>query len=325
MYNQPETDLTQQHLELNEPLISFIIPALNEEHYITKTLDSLYAATQLLKIEIIVVDNGSTDNTICFSKKLDARVYIDANATIAGLRNLGAKHARAPFLTFIDADIFLDEDWGTTFINISSFWPDDYLYITGSSCLVSKNPSFIERYWFSKLKTNNKNYINSGHLIIPQKAFIKLGGFNDQLHTAEDFDLCQRAKQDNIKLFKESNLKAFHQGYPKTILQFFERESWHGKQDVATMSQFFHSKTALISVTNLVIIFLSAISLSLSLNTLGISFLFLSLVLVFIITRIKFEKNNIHITVISIALTYVYLFARVSSVIYHKRRPSARS
>lgn len=124
---------------------------------------------------------------------------------------------------------------------------------------MSENSGFYERNWFSKFKNSNSNYINSGHLLVTRSAFDSLEGFDESLKTAEDYDLCQRAKKNGISVFNSSTLKAYHNGYPKTLIDFLVRESWHGQQDISSLSSFFHSKTALIAFANLIILALGVL------------------------------------------------------------------
>ncbi len=92
------------------PSVSVIIPAFNEAGYITETLDRLEAARQRFKavagaaVQVIVVDNASTDGTAEFARSAGARVVHEAEHNIARVRNAGAAAARHDILIFLDAD-----------------------------------------------------------------------------------------------------------------------------------------------------------------------------------------------------------------------------
>ena len=91
----------------NNRLVSIIIPAHNEERYIEKTLSHIKKQSYR-NIEIIVVDDGSIDNT---TKK--AKIYADKiiklkkRKGVSYARNAGAKVARGDLLVFLDADTML--------------------------------------------------------------------------------------------------------------------------------------------------------------------------------------------------------------------------
>ena len=90
------------------PVLSVVVPAYNVRAYIGECLDSLLAST-LRALEVIVVDDGSTDGTLDIARQYAARdrrvkVFTQTNSGQGIARNLGVGHARGHFLTFIDAD-----------------------------------------------------------------------------------------------------------------------------------------------------------------------------------------------------------------------------
>jgi glycosyltransferase involved in cell wall biosynthesis len=87
-------------------LISVIVPAFNEETYIGKTLSSLQlaAANCGCTVELIVVDNASTDRTSGLARSFGALVVSEARHNIGRVRNAGARIARGEVLVFVDAD-----------------------------------------------------------------------------------------------------------------------------------------------------------------------------------------------------------------------------
>ena len=95
--------------------ISVIIPVFNAEGFLKKTIESVVNQT-LKDIEIICVDDGSTDNSLDVLNELKGsydslRVYSQENQGPAVARNLGLKNATGEFLSFLDADdIFVDEN-----------------------------------------------------------------------------------------------------------------------------------------------------------------------------------------------------------------------
>jgi glycosyltransferase involved in cell wall biosynthesis len=88
------------------PGVSVVIPAHNYAHYLPFALDSVLAQTRG-SLEVIVVDDGSTDATReVVARYTDPRVrYVwQANAGLAASRNTGIREARFPFVAFLDAD-----------------------------------------------------------------------------------------------------------------------------------------------------------------------------------------------------------------------------
>jgi glycosyltransferase involved in cell wall biosynthesis len=87
-------------------MLSFIIPAYNEETELSSTLKAIRAATfgVAQPFEIIVVDDGSTDATPEIAEQAGARVVSIHRRQIAAVRNAGARAARGDYLFFVDAD-----------------------------------------------------------------------------------------------------------------------------------------------------------------------------------------------------------------------------
>lgn len=102
---RPGTDLDPAG---KRPLLSVVIPVYNVQDYLAECLDSALSQT-LRNLEVIVVDDGSTDESpqiIADYARRDSRVhaYRQENAGQGPARNLGVTHARGTFLTFLDAD-----------------------------------------------------------------------------------------------------------------------------------------------------------------------------------------------------------------------------
>jgi glycosyltransferase involved in cell wall biosynthesis len=100
---------------MKNPELSIIIPALNEEENIENFLKDLQE-NSYTKYEVIVSDNGSTDDTESIVKRLgrkDARIKL-VNSPIKGIgrtRNVGAKAAKGEYLLFVDADTRVSKDF----------------------------------------------------------------------------------------------------------------------------------------------------------------------------------------------------------------------
>lgn len=100
---------------MNFPRITIVIPVYNTpEKYLTACLHS--ALNQTLKeIEIVAIDDGSTDNSGRICDKVAAnddrlRVIHTENAGVSNARNVGIDNARAPYIIFMDADDYLEKD-----------------------------------------------------------------------------------------------------------------------------------------------------------------------------------------------------------------------
>ncbi len=91
-------------------MISFVLPAHNEERLLPRTLEALHAAADACgePFEILVVDDASTDRTAAIAGAHRARVIRVTHRQISATRNSGARQARGRFLVFVDADTRVD-------------------------------------------------------------------------------------------------------------------------------------------------------------------------------------------------------------------------
>ena len=92
-------------------MISFIVPAYNEEKLLGGTLRALKSAAKALNeaYELIVVDDASEDHTAVVARNAVARVVSVSHRQIAATRNSGAREAKGDMFIFVDADTLANE------------------------------------------------------------------------------------------------------------------------------------------------------------------------------------------------------------------------
>lgn len=228
--------------------ISIIVPAHNESHYLPELIKSLQQFLHL-NYEVIVVDNGSTDDTQTIARELKVKlIVLDKKCYPSTARNAGVAQAQADTLIFLDADIVITQEWADEIQHLcnNNTWPGKE-FLIGDTYRTSKNPAWIEKYWFEPMSASKNNYLNGGNIITNKTTMQTLGGFNEQLETGEDVDLSVRAKEAGIPVIFNKKLSVHHEGYPKNIKHFFRRERWHGKGDWLSLYFFSRSKVAQIA------------------------------------------------------------------------------
>src|SRR5262249_46452995 len=96
---------------LSKPMISFIVPAYNEEHELSGTLAAIHGAASGATgpYEIIVVGDASTDATPKIASNAGAKVIPINRRQIAAARNAGARAAQGEYLSFLDADTRINQ------------------------------------------------------------------------------------------------------------------------------------------------------------------------------------------------------------------------
>jgi glycosyltransferase involved in cell wall biosynthesis len=230
--------------------MSFIIPAKNEATYIGAVIDSIREnMCSNCEYEIILIDNGSIDDTITIAANRGVKTLLYLSITISAVRNQGVLYSSGGILVFLDADVLLTPAWGKEISNVIENLRRFPMTVTGSTCGISEQPGWLERSWFDPaLRGKAPNYINSGHLIVSRILFDEVGGFNERLETGEDVDFCERAKSCGARIALNPILSVTHMGFPKTLSAFFRREKWHARGDYSSWKKLKSSKPALTSV-----------------------------------------------------------------------------
>ena len=294
-------------MSVKNTIASVIIPAFNEEKHILNTLKALKTNDNL---EIIVVDNGSSDKTAEIAKLMDVRVIDFPVGTIAAVRNRGVKEAKNEILIFIDADVRVSVSWHEKLKTVIKKLQDSFMTVTGSRVQSSEKSNWLHKYWFSELTSYEAPYINSGHLITTRKLFEKIHGFSENLETAEDYDFCQKALRIGANIENNPELVVMHDGYPETIIGFIQRERWHGRQDVENWDLFKDSKIAWIASINMAL-FLAALVFTAAGNILALIVYFLSMyVMAFLLTVYKFGVKKLKYMMVMPVVFYLYLCGR---------------
>jgi glycosyltransferase involved in cell wall biosynthesis len=90
-------------MRAGSPLVTAVLPCFNQARYLPRSIGSVHRQTHQ-PIEIIVVDDGSTDDTSAVATRLGARVVRQANAGLSAARNAGLAVATGPLVVFLDAD-----------------------------------------------------------------------------------------------------------------------------------------------------------------------------------------------------------------------------
>ena len=180
----------------NNPKVSIIIPVYNGEKYLKESIDS--ALNQTYKnIEIIVINDGSKDSTesIVLSYGNKIRYYKKDNGGVASALNLALSKMKGDYFSWLSHDDLYEKDKIAIQINELSKYDDkvillsDYKIINDSGLekrkMIAPHNELIKNHEKALLK----GLINGITLLIPKKAFIECGNFNEELKCTQDYDL----------------------------------------------------------------------------------------------------------------------------------------
>lgn len=186
--------------------VSVIIPAYNTEEYMAQCLDSLLKQT-LKEIEIVIVDDGSTDTTLSILKQYEEqypkkiRVFHKENGGQGSARNLALKYVRGEYLGFVDSDDWIDlemyeemylkakeEDADIVICDMVDHFPDREVYyhashfedkfkVTPSACnkifrtSFANDVQFPEGIWYEDFEYTTKQLMKTEKISVIHKGF----------------------------------------------------------------------------------------------------------------------------------------------------------
>ena len=202
---------------------SIVIPLYNKDPYISKALSSVIEQT-FRDFELIVVDDGSTDNSFKVAQSvlenagIRYRLIRQENSGVSMARNNGAMVTSGDYICFLDADdwwapSFLERmDWLITKYPDAGVYGTNYYYVKNGRqriCVTDDKTGYINycRSYAEKLEMP----LTSISVAIPREVFQCSGGFKPHLKLGEDFDLWIRIALSHKVAFLDEPLAYYFQ------------------------------------------------------------------------------------------------------------------
>lgn len=177
-------------------MLSFIVPAYNEELELPSTLSAIRAAADANSepYEIIVVDDGSTDTTATVAASGGARVVTIHRRQIAAARNAGAREARGDILFFVDADTRISPAHVPGVQGaLAAGCAGGGARVTTDGLVPLWGRVFVRV--FSAFYFTVANLGAGAFLFTTRKNFDRVGGFDEQLFAGEEIYFSQALKK----------------------------------------------------------------------------------------------------------------------------------
>ena len=181
-------------------LVSVVIPTFNRAHVLEKCIDSVLNQSYT-NFEIILVDDGSTDNTKNVIARYKDRITViyQKNSGVSKARNVGVAKAKGKYIAFLDSD----DTWHMDKLKIQLKRFENNNDIALMSCnatlidiLGNKRQlydnSLPEFSTFDFFDMYRHPYLGIPNVVILKNVFVEMKGFNENLKTAEDIDLFLR-------------------------------------------------------------------------------------------------------------------------------------
>ena len=167
--------------------VGVVVPTLNSGTTLWACLESLRAQTH--RCEVVVVDNHSVDSTVGIARPLADRVIV-AGPERSAQRNCGAALLNTDVLGFVDSDMTLAPQVVAEAVAAID---------SGADAVIVPERTVGAGYWAAVRAFERSFYVGDDHVeaarFFRRALFVSLGGFDEQLDAAEDWDLTIRARQ----------------------------------------------------------------------------------------------------------------------------------
>ncbi len=225
--------------------LSVVISTLNSADTLNYTLSSLLSNDfPRDHYEVIVVDGGSTDNTLDVCKSFQVEVLFCPKKGWGAALNLGVNKTRGDIVCITDSDVVVPDDWLRKIWEFFHEYPD----VEGvggpnfaprlcrNSIQRFTGDIFVEDQRFP-IKLTRSQYMKmwDGGLVCGpayayrRKTLLSAGGFNESLMSYSDVDLCWRLVKMGKHLMFNPEIKVVHLGFPSTLKGVFKQQFKWGK------------------------------------------------------------------------------------------------
>jgi glycosyltransferase involved in cell wall biosynthesis len=195
----------------DQPLVSILIPCYNQAHFLGEAIESALAQTYP-HLEIVVVDDGSTDNIAAVVGRYPGvRCLRQENQGLSAARNTGLRHSIGERIVFLDADDRLMPQAIEVGLTCLRDHPE-CAFVYGHSRFVAFDGSLF--HWQPRSQVDGDYYLAllrgcpifaTGSVMYRREIFEVVGGFNPSLSPAADYDLYYRiASQFPIRCHEET-------------------------------------------------------------------------------------------------------------------------
>lgn len=219
---------------MKQPSVAIVIPVYNAEKTIAASVEGALAQDYLGPLEVIVVDDGSTDRSAEILKQFPAlKIFQQTNSGPAVARNQGAQMAQSEIIFFTDSDCVPEKNWVSTQL---PFWNEEKIGAVAGSYGIANPQSrlayFIQAEILYRHRVRMPEYpkvFGSYNFSMPRKLFWELGGFNTgyRFASGEDNDLSYKINQAGYRIHfaKESIVNHYH---TESLRKYLHEQYRHG-------------------------------------------------------------------------------------------------
>ena len=202
-------------------MISVVIPVRNGAAHLPRCLTSIAAnAWPAHELEIVVVDNGSSDDSGAVARRYGARVVDRPGVRVGACRNAGAVVSRGDILAFVDADHEIGAGWLRA---CASAFQESRAGAVGYPCHPPADATWVQQMYDAlRAKSGDRRdveWLGAGNLAVRRNVFEQVGGFDERLEACEDVQLCHKVRQAGYRIVSEPGMDNVHYGDPQGVVR----------------------------------------------------------------------------------------------------------
>lgn len=219
-------------------MISFIVIAYNEEKNISRTLQAILTQRGLEQFEVIVVNDGSKDNTLAVAQQLAQshraiRIIDQPNAGRGAARAAGVAAAKGDLLAFVDADITLPADWLQRCLPLMNEYD-----ACGGTAVPDGDVAYVHGLFGLKPKAAPHTTTVTGSNGLFKRAVFDKVSFNPNKKNGEDVDLGYQIQAHGFKTTTVAGLLVDH----NETKSYGESLAWLFVSGIGASRQFYEHK-----------------------------------------------------------------------------------
>jgi len=204
--------------------VTAVVPVHNSASYIEETLHSLIDQRRRFD-EIIVVDDGSTDDTVARAGKYPVRLLVVPRCGRSAARNIGLREARGDIIAFIESDAVYERDW------LSEVMRE---FEKGSRAVIDRRRMYRPTTYYARLSDHlydlrYAEYVPFNAWVMEKSLAGAVGGFDEGLYIAEDVDLGDRIKASGASISLAEKAVHYHKGEASTFRGALRRSYFFGR------------------------------------------------------------------------------------------------
>lgn len=209
------------------PFVSVIVPVYNGESTIERCLDSIMAIKYPQeKLEVIVVDDDSTDKTRELTKNYSIQLVRKEHGGYPSTMNTGIRVAKGDIILNIDSDTYISEDWLlktiTEFQETKVGIVGGYVATAPTSNFWAKMAGFESEDRSDRINSKYVDFVTSSCTLYRKELLTDVGLFDETLRRGSDEDLAQRALKVGWKIVFRKDAMCYHVWDP--LKQYFKKQ-----------------------------------------------------------------------------------------------------